>query len=96
MMGSKVDSTWTRGASITWSGEYDGKAYTDRGEVLDIDPPAHLKHTHSVGGTGAHTLDWTLDESDGDTKLTLLQSGAGSKEEADDNGAPKRPTRPQK
>ena len=30
MMGATVDSTWEKGAPITWSGEYDGRSYSDK------------------------------------------------------------------
>ena len=34
MQGSKVTTTWEVGSPITWDGEYDGRAYQDKGEVL--------------------------------------------------------------
>ena len=30
MQGSRVETTWQVGDPITWSGEYDGRAYQDR------------------------------------------------------------------
>jgi uncharacterized protein YndB with AHSA1/START domain len=82
MMGAKVDSTWQPGASITWSGEYDGKSFTDTGEVVEAEPGRRLVHTHTSGGQ-EHQLRWKLDDAEGSTKLTLVQSGASSAEEAD-------------
>jgi uncharacterized protein YndB with AHSA1/START domain len=82
MMGAKVESTWQPGASIRWSGDYDGKSFTDTGEVVEAEPGRLLVHTHTSGGQ-EHRLRWKLDDGDGSTKLTLVQSGASSAEEAD-------------
>jgi hypothetical protein len=56
----------------------------------DVDPGKRLVHTHFSAMSGAedkpanyHRLDWRL-AADGDaTKLTLVQSGAHSQQEAD-------------
>ena len=90
MMGATVDSGWKKGDPITWNGEYEGKTYSDKGEVLDVDPGKRLVHTHFSAMSGAedrpenyHRLDWKL-AADGDaTKLTLVQLGAHSQQEAD-------------
>lgn len=90
MMGARVESTWQRGGSITWSGEYNGKQYKDRGEVVEIDPGTRLVHTHFSAMSGAedkpdnyHRVTWQLDGDGSSTKLTLTQSGASSAKEAD-------------
>ena len=46
MQGSKVTTTWEVGTPITWDGEYDGRAYQDKGEVLTYDEPHVLSVTH--------------------------------------------------
>src|SRR3954449_5295224 len=46
MTGSHVETTWKVGSAITWSGEYDGRAYQDRGQVLVVDEPRVLSMTH--------------------------------------------------
>ncbi len=90
MMGAKVHSSWEKGAPIRWVGEYEGKSYEDKGEVLDIDPGTRLVHTHFSPMSGAedtpenyHQLAWTLAREGDATKLTLVQSGASSAEEAE-------------
>ena len=90
MMGATVDSTWKKGAPITWSGEYDGRSYSDKGEVLEVDPGKRLVHTHFSAMSGDedkpenyHRLDWRLAAEGDGTKLTLVQSGARSQQEAD-------------
>ena len=46
MQGSRVESTWQVGSPITWNGEYDGRPYQDKGEVLTYDEPHVLSVTH--------------------------------------------------
>ena len=66
MGGSRVTTTWEVGTPITWEGEYDGRAYQDKGEVLAVDPPRRLSVTHYSPMTGQadepenyHTLVYT-------------------------------------
>jgi hypothetical protein len=42
MFGTHVTSTWPEGKPITWKGEMKGKAYEDKGEILDIEPDGAL------------------------------------------------------
>lgn len=90
MMGAKVNSTWKPGAPITWSGEYDGKSYQDKGEIIESEPEQRLAYTHFSAMSGAedkpenyHRVRWMLDEQDGATKLSLRQTGATSAKEAE-------------
>lgn len=90
MLGAEVRSTWTPGAPITWAGEYEGRGYEDRGEVLEVDPGRRLSYTHrSSDAEGVERperrLAWTLDEAEGGagaTRLTLATT-TGSPEETD-------------
>ena len=36
MFGSRVEADWTKGGTIVWKGEYEGKKYEDRGKILEI------------------------------------------------------------
>ena len=67
MQGSRVTTTWEVGTPITWDGEYDGRAYQDKGEVLTYDEPRVLSVTHYSPMMGQpdepenyHTLVYTL------------------------------------
>ncbi|MDX6375336.1 MAG: hypothetical protein QOD98_4324 [Nocardioidaceae bacterium] len=90
MQGSKVTTTWEVGSPITWDGEYDGRAYQDKGEVLTYDEPNVLSVTHYSPMMGQpdepenyHTLVYTL-TADGDgTHLELTQDGNESEEQAE-------------
>ncbi len=81
-MGAAAESAWQPGAPITWTGEWQGKEFTDRGEVIEADEPRSLVHTHGSGDGPAHRLHWTLRPEGERTELTLVQSGAESEEQA--------------
>jgi uncharacterized protein YndB with AHSA1/START domain len=89
MDGSKVTTTWAVGSPITWDGEYDGRSYQDKGEVLTYDEPHVLSVTHYSPMMGQpdepqnyHTLVYTLTGSGDGTHLTLTQDGCDSEEQA--------------
>ena len=46
MFGSQVETSWEVGSPITWNGEYEGRPYQDKGEVLTYDEPRELSVTH--------------------------------------------------
>ena len=52
MMGSRVESDWRPGSQITWSGEWEGRPYQDKGEVLEAEPGRRLVVTHYSPLTG--------------------------------------------
>ncbi len=85
--GAEVETDWVVGSPITWTGEWEGKPFQDKGEVLEVDPGRLLRFTHFSPLTGQddvpenyHTLTWTLD---GSTHLTLTQDNNASPEEAE-------------
>jgi uncharacterized protein YndB with AHSA1/START domain len=89
MHGSQVTTTWEIGTPITWDGEYEGRAYQDKGEVLVYDEPDTLSVTHYSPMTGEpdqpanyHTLVYVLTDTDSGTKLELTQDGCDSDEQA--------------
>ena len=89
MFGSSVETDWKPGSSITWKGSYGGKAYEDRGRVVDIKPEQLLVVTHFSPMSGLedrpenyHTLTYELEERGGRTHLSLSQSGNPTEEAA--------------
>ncbi|MEU4395460.1 SRPBCC domain-containing protein [Kribbella sp. NPDC023855] len=90
MFGAEVRTDWRQGSPITWQGEYEGKKYTDKGEILAVETGRLLKVTHYSPLSGQpdepenyHTLTYEL-TGDGDrTHLKLSQDNNGSQEEAD-------------
>jgi uncharacterized protein YndB with AHSA1/START domain len=82
MMGSQVESDYQPGSPITWSGQWEGKAYQDKGEVLQAEPGRLLEVTHYSPLTGAedvpenyHTVRYELSSSEGVTTVRLTQDG---------------------
>jgi uncharacterized protein YndB with AHSA1/START domain len=82
MMGSQVESDYQPGSPITWSGQWEGKAYQDKGEVLQAEPGRLLEVTHYSPLTGAedvpesyHRVRYELSSADGVTTVTLTQDG---------------------
>jgi uncharacterized protein YndB with AHSA1/START domain len=80
MFGTRIETDWHVGSSISWKGEYEGRAYEDKGQVLAVDPRRRLEHTHFSALSGKsdepanyHTLVYTLEESGAGTTLTLEQ-----------------------
>ena len=91
MFGTTVESDWTPGSSIVWRGEYEGKPYEDKGEVIACEPRRRLEVTHFSPLSGQddlpenyHRLTYSLETSGrGGTRLVLTQDGNSSQDEAD-------------
>ncbi|MDX2972867.1 SRPBCC family protein [Kribbella solani] len=84
--GADVATDWTVGSPITWTGEWEGKPFQDKGKILEVAPGRLLKFTHFSPLTGQpdapenyHTLTYELS---GSTHLTLTQDNNSTKDEA--------------
>lgn len=82
MGGSRVETTWQVDSPITWSGEYDGHAYQDKGTVLVYDEPHVLMVTHYSPLMGQddrpdnyHRVRYTLTAYGQTTNVSLTQDG---------------------
>lgn len=85
--GTNLSSDFKKGSRITFSGEWQGKTYTDGGIILEIDPPKLLKYTYwsSMSGTedkpeNYNQITYELHESEGATTLVITQDGVKSRE----------------
>ncbi len=94
MFGSEVVSDWQVGSPITWKGEWEGKPFEDKGEIVAIDPPARLEVTHFSPMSGDadvpenyHRLAYELEATDAGTHVTLTQGGNASEEAAEHSTA---------
>ena len=52
MHGTAVETDWTVGSPIVWRGEWQGRSYEDKGEVLAFEPRRRLAVTHWSPLTG--------------------------------------------
>ena len=89
-LGATVETDWKPGSPITWSGEYNGKPFQDKGTIIDAQPERLLVLTHFSPMTGQpdlpenyHTITYQLAERDGTTNLSLRQDNNGSDEEVE-------------
>ena len=87
--GSIVESDFRPGSSITWHGEYDGKKFEDKGEVIEAVPHERLRVTHFSPLSGEpdrpenyHELLFSLDHSGPVTHVTFTQDNNASVDEA--------------
>jgi uncharacterized protein YndB with AHSA1/START domain len=46
MFGTSVVSDWKEGSPITWKGTWKGKAYEDRGAILELKPERIISYSH--------------------------------------------------
>jgi uncharacterized protein YndB with AHSA1/START domain len=92
MHGTQTVSDWKVGSPIFWRGEWQGKAYEDKGVILALEPQKLLKNTHWSPLSGSedkpenyHTLTYILSENGDDTTtLALTQSNNPTQEAADE------------
>ncbi|MCF3141600.1 SRPBCC domain-containing protein [Paenarthrobacter sp. AR 02] len=87
-LGTNVETTWRVGDPITYSGEYNGKSYEDKGTILAFEPPALLKTTHYSPASGLpdtaenyHTVEYSLAEEADGTRVTIRQGNNSSDQE---------------
>lgn len=88
--GTRVQTDWQPGSSITWSGEYNGKAYEDKGSIVEVRENELLRMTHFSPMTGLpdrpenyHTLTYELRRTPSGTNVRLSQDNNASQDEAD-------------
>jgi uncharacterized protein YndB with AHSA1/START domain len=94
LFGTNAVSDWKVGSSITYSGVWEGKPYTDKGKILEAEPDRILKSTYWSGMSGKpdtpenyNTVTYALSESNGQTTLTITQDNNPTKESADHSEA---------
>jgi uncharacterized protein YndB with AHSA1/START domain len=94
MFGSEVKTDWKPGSSITWQGEFEGRKYEDKGEVIAVEPGRRLEVTHFSPLTGQedrpenyHHVLYELQETGGSTSVRLTQDNSSSAEEAEHSAA---------
>ena len=89
MHGTEMSTDWKEGSPISWKGEWKGKSYEDKGQVLVVQPQKRLSYTHwsPMGGSedkpeNYHTVTYELTGEDGKTTLTLRQDNNATQEDA--------------
>jgi uncharacterized protein YndB with AHSA1/START domain len=88
LFGSEVITDWKVGSLITYKGNYNGKAFEDKGYVLEVVPDQLLVTSHwsPLSGTtdspeNYHTVRYELEVVTGGTQVTITQDNVASEEE---------------
>jgi uncharacterized protein YndB with AHSA1/START domain len=94
LFGTEARSEWKVGSSITYTGVWQGKAYQDKGKILELVPNRLLKTTFWSALSGLedtpenyNTVTYQLAEAGGRTRLTVAQDNNSSLEEAEHSEA---------
>ena len=85
--GVDTETDWTPGSPIVHRGDWQGKPYVDKGEIVRFEPPDLLVHTHWSDLSGKpdrpehyQEVSWALAERDGATELTITERNLPSEE----------------
>jgi uncharacterized protein YndB with AHSA1/START domain len=85
--GTDTKTDWQVGHPITFSGEYEGKKYQDKGTVLDFNPKKMLRYKYWSSMSGIEDkpenyvpVTYELEEKNGNTILTVTQENIPSEE----------------
>ncbi|GLQ57307.1 SRPBCC family protein [Devosia nitrariae] len=88
--GTTVETDWVVGHPITFSGEWNGKPFKDRGEIESVEEGRELSFTHWSELSGQpdrpenyHVVRYRLDPQGDRTKVSLAQFNRGSKTDID-------------
>jgi uncharacterized protein YndB with AHSA1/START domain len=88
--GTNLDTTWEVGAPIFFRGEWEGKAYEDKGTVLEYIPLETLSYNYWSAFSGLEDkpelyqiIRFDLSDVDGGTEVTITQSNVATQETAD-------------
>jgi uncharacterized protein YndB with AHSA1/START domain len=80
MFGTQVETDWREGSPISWKGEWQGKAYEDKGTILKLEQGKRLQYSHFSPLSGLpekpenyHTVTIELADEAGKTRVALSQ-----------------------
>ena len=78
--GVDTETDWKVGSPLIHRGQYQGRPYQAKGEIVRFDPPELLVHTHWSELSGKpdspehyQQVSWALSRRDGETKLTITE-----------------------
>ena len=87
--GVETEADWRPGGRLIHRGEYQGKPYIDKGEILEIEPPRRLVHTHWSDVSGRpdspenyQVVAWDLTPDAGGTEVVITERNLPSDEAA--------------
>jgi len=90
MFGTQVITDWHEGNPIIWKGEWQGKAYEDKGVILQFKLQQRVQYSHFSPLAGVpdlpenyHTVTVDLQAEGDQTRVTLAQDNNSTEEERD-------------
>jgi uncharacterized protein YndB with AHSA1/START domain len=90
LFGATIRAEWRVGGAITWTGEWQGARYEDKGQILELEPGSLLVTTYwsSMSGTpdvpaNYKTVRYELHAVPEGTRLTITQDNNRTEMEAD-------------
>ncbi len=88
MFGTNVVSDWHEGSPIVWKGEWRGKPYEDKGQILQFKPEQTIQYSHFSPLSGLpdepenyHTVTIKLTTAGNQTNVSLAQDNNANEEE---------------
>jgi uncharacterized protein YndB with AHSA1/START domain len=88
MPGTTIETDWKVGHPITFSGEWQGKAFKDYGEIVSVEKDRELSFSHwsktPERPKDYHVVRYRLSGADGTTHVTLAQTNVGERVDIDD------------
>lgn len=92
--GTTVQTDWRVGSRIRYSGEFEGKAYEDTGEVLEYNEPRRLVTSFFSPSSGKpdvpenyQRVTYAIDPDGGGCTVTITQDGNATDEAAEHSSA---------
>jgi uncharacterized protein YndB with AHSA1/START domain len=88
--GTTVNSDWQKGSPVTYSGEWNGEAYEDKGVVLEVDPPRLLVTSFFSPSSGKpdapenyQKVTYRIEAAEGGTRVSVEQDNNADEESAE-------------
>jgi|ERR1035437_939547 uncharacterized protein YndB with AHSA1/START domain len=88
LMGTDVSSDWKESSAITYTGEYEGKKYHDKGIIKKIEPEKVLQSTYWSSMSGKadkpenyNLIPYKITKKDDKTVITLSQDNNSTEKE---------------
>lgn len=90
MFAADVETDWKKGSKIRYTGEYEGKPFEEKGEILEVEKNKRLKTTNFSSMTGQEdkpenyvTVDYTIEEEGDGSRLTVTQGNIREEKSVD-------------
>ena len=88
MFGTDMKSDWKEGSPVTWTGEWQGRKYEDKGVIKQFKPEKALQYTHFSALAGLpdkpenyHTVTIQLSPDGERTRVSLTQDNNATEDE---------------